>query len=126
HCNELVELKKNPDADAKRIKRLEAMIQTVDTAIRFNRRAAQLTTAAVFLYYRVRKNSVQVAEELKLGPPHVRVLLHNLSRAWEVMNGRRPARALSTTPDAERIRRWREDKNKKGATEAAPLREKDR
>jgi hypothetical protein len=87
-CHELVELKKNPHENRARIRRVEVMCQNLDTEIRFNRRAAQFTVAVVHLYYRVRLDSVQTASEVKLGPCHIRLLLHNLNKCWDRMTGK--------------------------------------
>ena len=65
------------------LKNMEVEIENLDTLIRVTQKGTLATLAAVVvLYYRMRKNSVEVAEELQLKPPHVRMLLFRLHELW--------------------------------------------
>ena len=70
-------------ASKEALKNMEVEIENLDTLIRVTQKGTLATLAAVVvLYYRMRKDSVEVAEELQLKPPHVRMLLYRLNEIW--------------------------------------------
>lgn len=66
----------------KRLKRLAREIESVDTFLRTTQHdgGAAILAATVYLYYRLGFDSVEVARELGLKPPHVRQILYRLAR----------------------------------------------
>lgn len=83
--------------DPSRKRDLEIDIEGLDTCIRVNDRWAAVLAAIVYLYYRVRLDSVAVGEELGLKPPHVRQVLYRLHQvADRLANGVKPRRAKPT------------------------------
>ncbi len=70
--------------DPARRKQLQVEIENLDTTIRYTHDGGMATLAAVaYLYYRVRLDSVAVAAELELKPPHVRQILWRLDQLWK-------------------------------------------
>jgi hypothetical protein len=70
---------KDEDAPAKRLKELEIEAQNADSRLRFDRRPVELVTSIVYLSYRLGFDSTQVAEQLGILPPHVRIVLMRLN-----------------------------------------------
>jgi hypothetical protein len=67
-----------------RKRELEIEIEGMDTYLRYTRTGgADMLAAVVYLYYRVGMDSVGVAAEVGLKPPHVRQLLYRLSETWK-------------------------------------------
>lgn len=70
-------------ASALRQRALEIEIEGIDTYLRYTRTGGvDVLAALVYLYYRVGLDSVNVADELGLKPPHVRQLLYRLNETW--------------------------------------------
>jgi hypothetical protein len=68
----------------RRLRKLEQEIENLDTLIRMSRKGGlDVVAAVVVLYYRMGLNSVEVGEQVKLRPPHVRMLLSRLHDVWE-------------------------------------------
>lgn|GEM_PF-2726948 len=90
--------KSEPEA---RKPQLEIQIGNMDTQLRFLR-LGNLAIAAgvVYLYYRLGYTSVEVAQELKIKPPHVRQILARLHNAASGVVYRSP------NPKWERIRQF--------------------
>jgi hypothetical protein len=66
--------------------RLETEIQAIDTDIVMTTRGcAELVASVAYYSYALGQNSVQVAEQLQLKPPHVRQLLLRLNKTWKLM-----------------------------------------
>ena len=71
-----------PDsAPTEQRKKLEQEIENYDTQVRTA--GIEKVAAAVYLYYRAALNSVGVAAETGMKPPHVRILLYRLQQVWE-------------------------------------------
>src|SRR5260370_889810 len=83
-CKELVALKQS-GAEPARLRKLQVEISNLDTVIRFDGCIAATVVGVVNLYYRVGLDSVGVATELNLKPPHIRQLIWRLARVWERM-----------------------------------------
>jgi len=67
-------------------------VQNADTQIVLDKRnLVAVLTAVCYRYYRCSLNSVEVAEELQLKPPHVRILLWRLNKVWNWIQAGRPA-----------------------------------
>lgn len=101
-CAEFVELKRL-GGDPVRAKKLSEQIQNLDTCLRIDRGIAGTAIRVVHLYYSVGLDSVGVATELGLKPPHVRQMLWKLNWVWDKLNGV----AKSRDPHYERLRRRR-------------------
>lgn len=84
-----VRLKKRKYVSRKRLKRLAREIESVDTTLRTTARdgGAAIMAAAVYMYFRLGFDSVEVARELGLKPPHVRHILYRLARIAEDIPG---------------------------------------
>jgi hypothetical protein len=91
--------------DPERKRHLEIQIESRDTMVRIVERLAALVTSIAYLYHRVKMNSVGVAEELGVKPPHVRQVLYRLDQIaakvrardearWEKLKAGNQARAL--------------------------------
>jgi hypothetical protein len=76
-CHEYVTVK-----DSARKQELQTQIESWDTQVRVAKNPA-LLAAVVYFYYRVGLNSVGVAEELGLKPPHVRMLVYRMGEIAE-------------------------------------------
>ena len=62
-----------------KLKRLEVVIEGIDTYLRYTvNGGADMVASAVYLYYRVGMDSVGVANELGLKSPHIRQTLYRL------------------------------------------------
>lgn len=71
-------------ATSERLAELEVEIEGLDTYLRYTRNGgAGVLAQVVYLYYRVGLDSVGVAEETGLKPPHVRQLLYRLNEMWK-------------------------------------------
>lgn len=82
------ELVHTPNTDAltaKKLRNLEVQIQNLDADIFLCERGPEIVNAVAYLYYRLGWDSVSVAEELRLKPPHVRQILHRMNRTWRRM-----------------------------------------
>lgn len=67
----------------KKLRDLEIQIQNIDTDLVLTDRGhAEMIVAIVYLYYRLGWDSVTVAEQLQLKPPHVRQVLARLHSTW--------------------------------------------
>jgi hypothetical protein len=78
-----VELKR-AGGDAKKLRRLEILIQGLDMQlVVLDKSPAAMVTAIVYLSYRAMADSVGVAQQLGLTPTMVRVILHRLKCLWE-------------------------------------------
>jgi hypothetical protein len=76
----------------KRLRELAIEAQIADSRAMFDRRPAELLTSIVYLSYRLGMNSRQVAEQLHILPPAVRILLWRLNRVAEDLQAGRPYR----------------------------------
>jgi hypothetical protein len=66
-----------------KLRKLEQEIENLDTCVRMCRRGGlDIVAAVVVLYYRCGLNSVEVGEEVRLRPPHVRMILFRLHEVW--------------------------------------------
>jgi DNA-binding CsgD family transcriptional regulator len=71
-------------AAPERLAALQLQIENLDTIIRTSENGGMdLAAAVVYLYHRCKYNSVQVGEECKIKPPHVRQILFRLAHLWE-------------------------------------------
>jgi hypothetical protein len=71
--------------ESDRLRELEVEIEGLDTYLRYTRTGgADVLAAIVYLYYRAGLDSVGVAIELGLKPPHVRQLLWRLWQTWNM------------------------------------------
>ena len=71
-------------AATKRLVELEVEIEGLDTYLRYTRNGgAGVLAQVVYLYYRVGLDSVGVADETGLKPPHVRQLLYRMNEVWK-------------------------------------------
>lgn len=67
----------------KKLYDLEIQMQNIDTDLVLTDRGhAEVVNAIVYLYYRLGWDSVTVAEQLRLKPPHVRQVLARLHATW--------------------------------------------
>jgi hypothetical protein len=76
---EAYEQAKKDGAPAKRLLELQIEFQNADSRIMFDRRPVELLNAVVYLSYRLGYDSTTVAEQLKMLPPAVRILLYRLN-----------------------------------------------
>jgi len=132
-CKEYVAAKKEPNPDRDRLGSLEIEIENLDTILRITEKGAALVFAIVYLYWRANQNSVYVAQEVGIKPPHVRTLLHRLSVTWERMGNvvkRKPRRnpeelaAIRRGQEALALHKWqqREEERRKREAFAQELR----
>jgi hypothetical protein len=78
-----VEAQRN-HAPAERLKELQIEIEILDTQIRTSREGGMALIAAIcYLYHRLHLDSVGVAAELGIKPPHVRATLWRLNEIWK-------------------------------------------
>ena len=94
-CNEYVELKA-AGGDPKRLKRLQIIIEGLDTSIIIARRPAPVIASIVYRYFREGMNSVQCAAAVGLRPPGVRSIIMKICRA---------AASLGFEPESIQIRK---------------------
>jgi hypothetical protein len=66
---------------------LEIQIEGKDTQVRIAEKLVALVTSVAYLYHRLKMNSVGVAEELGMKPPHVRMILYRLNIVSERIKG---------------------------------------
>jgi hypothetical protein len=67
----------------KKLHDLEIQIQNIDTDLVLTDKGhAEMIAAIVYLYYRLGWDSVTVAEQLSLKPPHIRQVLARLHATW--------------------------------------------
>jgi len=87
-------------ATALRKRELEIEIEGIDTYLRYTRTGGvDVLAAIVYLYFRVGLDSVGVAQELGLKPPHVRQLLYRLNETWREEFGEKvPRQKLIAEP----------------------------
>jgi hypothetical protein len=85
-CAEFVELKKS-GADPARANNVAEQIKNLDTCLRVDRNIAGIALRCVHLYYGAGLDSVGVATEMGLKPPHVRALIWKLNWCWGKMHG---------------------------------------
>jgi hypothetical protein len=75
------------------VAKLESAIENIDTALRVDENAAAFIAAILFLSYRVRMNSTQVARELGLKPPMIRQILYRCNIIARHIESGEPVRA---------------------------------
>lgn len=68
------------------LRKLAQEIESWDTVLRFDSNIAAIVIGVVHAYYRRGLDSVDVAEEFNMKPPHVRMILWRLRRCWERIN----------------------------------------
>jgi hypothetical protein len=73
--------------DPERKRTLEIQVEGLDTRVRIEEKLLALVTSVAYLYHRVKMNSVGVAEELGIKPPHVRQILYRLNIIAERIKG---------------------------------------
>jgi hypothetical protein len=88
-CIEYVTLKRE-GGDPARVRKLESIIEGLDTSIRMIDEGPGMVLRIVQLYYSVRLDSVGVGAEVGIRPPHVRQTLHRMARVWDELKGRCP------------------------------------
>ena len=103
-CSHFVELKK-ANAEPAAITAQKIQIENLDTRLRIDRNIAGIVIRLLHLYYGAGLDSVGVATELGLKPPHVRALVWKLNWVWEKLNGnakprsrRRPRPRIARRP----------------------------
>lgn len=79
-CDQYMAVKNAGDNPA-RLKFLAAMIENIDTQLRFLGREHLMALGVVFHYYHRGANSVETGAALGLKPPHVRQILWRLAKA---------------------------------------------
>ena len=88
------------DAEQTRCRQLENEIQGIDTYLRTSENGTvDVVAACVYLYYRTGMDSVGVAAELGIKPPHVRQTLWRLHRVADYIAGRK--RVVPTKEERE-------------------------
>jgi hypothetical protein len=102
-CNEYTNVKKVTPSNEGRLTRLRTLIQNTDTTLLILNRTAALMTAIVYLYWRARHDSVGVAQELRVRPPHVRTVLCRLGRTWKRMQSPAFARWRDARINSEHV-----------------------
>jgi hypothetical protein len=85
-CREYVALKKD-GSDPARVRKLEQLIEGLDTQIALVDRGPAPFVAMIYFYYSLRMDSVGTAEALSIKPPAVRQSLFRLSNVWKELNG---------------------------------------
>jgi hypothetical protein len=85
-CAEFVELTKS-GADPARANNVAEQIKNLDTCLRVDRNIAGIALRCMHLYYGAGLDSVGVATELGLKPPHVRALIWKLNWVWDKLHG---------------------------------------
>ena len=85
-CVRFVELKK-ANADPAALAMLKIQITNLDTRLLIDKTVAGIAVRAVHLYYGAGLDSVAVADELGIKPPHVRALIWKLNWIWDKLNG---------------------------------------
>lgn len=78
-------------ATGKEKARLGMEIQNTRTALELMERGVDKVVAAVvYRYYLLNQNSLDVARELGLKPPHVRQIINRLNQTWQKISGEWP------------------------------------
>lgn len=90
-CRAYVTVKNSESPEAECLRKLEVEIENYDTQLRINDDIAAKLAGVVHLYYRMGLDSVAVAQELNLKPPHVRMMCHKM---WQV------AKSLGYQPES--------------------------
>jgi len=94
------------DVEQMRCRQLENEIQGHDTYLRYTENGgADVVAAIVYLYYRAGMDSVGVAAELGIKPPHVRQTLWRLHRVADYMAGTVRPRITKEERDARKLAR---------------------
>ena len=80
------ELSRLPETKPSALRLRELQIMNLDTDLFLAEKGyAETAAAIIYLYYRLSWNSVSIAEELGVKPPHIRQILYRLNRAYEKM-----------------------------------------
>lgn len=79
-CKQLVFVKQHVPLDEVRVRQLHLEIENHDTQLRVNGCIAAKVASVIHFYYRMGMSSPNVAAELNLKPPHVRLILW---RCWQ-------------------------------------------
>lgn len=80
NCHAYVALKKAGN-DPLRVQELGALIESMDTELRFMGKEPELLAGVIYRYYRLNEDSVAVGKALAIKPPHVRQILWRLHKA---------------------------------------------
>jgi hypothetical protein len=80
NCCDYVALKKAGN-DPHRVRKLGALIESMDTELRFMGKEPALLAGVIYHYYRLNEDSVAVGKALAIKPPHVRQILWRLHKA---------------------------------------------
>jgi hypothetical protein len=84
NCRDYVAIKKAGN-DPQRVKQLGALIESMDTELRFMGKDAALLAGVIYRYYRLHEDSVAVGKALGIKPPHVRQIVWRLHKAAHVV-----------------------------------------
>jgi len=88
--------------EPKKRKMLAESIENIDTQLRIIERGASICAAVLHFYYKMGMDSVAIAQELHLKPPHVRQLLYRLGCTYKLIEGIR-AGTVKMIPYVPRI-----------------------
>lgn len=106
------------ETDPARRRELEVEIENFDTTVRIMDKGLALVAAVVYFYYRCCLDSVAVAEETGIKPPHVRAMLYRLNHLKPVRQPTYKPREvgfrLSARPELRGKRRRRTERIRKG------------
>jgi hypothetical protein len=83
---------------------LAQLIENSDTQIRIIERGASIAVAILHYYFRLGMDSVAVAQELNLKPPHIRQMLYRLKCTHKTIEGIRSG-AVRVIPFVPRVQR---------------------
>src|SRR5260370_2717093 len=81
---EYVTVRDTAPENKKKLRRLSVQIMNLDTQLMILSKSAAIVTSIVYLTWRANMNSVGVAEQLAIKPPHVRTVLHRLGNLWKL------------------------------------------
>ena len=86
-------------------KTLAELIENTDTSLRIVERGASIAVAVLHYYYRLGMDSVAVAQELNLKPPHIRQLVYRLKCTYKAIEGIRSGRVrvIPHVPHLQRV-----------------------
>jgi hypothetical protein len=92
--------------EKKRLKQLESEIEGIDTYLRISENGgADIVAAVVYLYYRTGYDSVGVAEELGIKPPHVRQTIYRLHQTAKRLEAEGKFSGVSTKKKVKSVPR---------------------
>jgi len=80
---EYVTTRDTEPGNKRKLRRLSLQIMNLDTQLMILSKSAAVVTSIVYLSWRANMNSVGVAEQLGIKPPHIRTVLHRLGNLWK-------------------------------------------